>query len=200
MRACLVLIIRFKPLDFAAIHTLLVFLFFLKFLPKVYMGNCRSCDGSRSTTAVTAKLVLLDGRLQEFSWPVKVSLALQQNPDCFICSSDDMEFDQFVGEMGGDEVLQPGEVYFELPLRWRNQRLQAEDMAALAVKASVALSGGSRSRNKDGMRRCGCCALRKIEPVVMVFGDQKETAAADDGGAGGNCKFGGGKLSAISEE
>ncbi|XP_011088758.1 uncharacterized protein LOC105169903 [Sesamum indicum] len=164
------------------------------------MGNCRSCDGSRSTTAVTAKLVLLDGRLQEFSWPVKVSLALQQNPDCFICSSDDMEFDQFVGEMGGDEVLQPGEVYFELPLRWRNQRLQAEDMAALAVKASVALSGGSRSRNKDGMRRCGCCALRKIEPVVMVFGDQKETAAADDGGAGGNCKFGGGKLSAISEE
>ncbi|KAL0356756.1 UNVERIFIED_CONTAM: hypothetical protein Scaly_1361300 [Sesamum calycinum] len=98
------------------------------------MGNCRSCDASRSTT-VTAKLVLRDGRLQEFSWPVKVSLLLQQNPDCFICSSDEMEFDQLVAEMGGDEELQPGEVYFELPLRWRKQRLQAEDMAALAVKA-----------------------------------------------------------------
>ncbi|KAL0365468.1 UNVERIFIED_CONTAM: hypothetical protein Sangu_0644400 [Sesamum angustifolium] len=71
------------------------------------MGNCRSCDASRSTTE-TAKLVLRDGRLQEFSWPVKVSLVLQQNPDCFICSSDEMEFDQYVAEIGGDEELQPG--------------------------------------------------------------------------------------------
>ncbi|KAL0384136.1 UNVERIFIED_CONTAM: hypothetical protein Sradi_2807900 [Sesamum radiatum] len=163
----------------------------------------RSCDGSRSaTTTVTAKLVLLDGQLQEFSWPIKVSFLLQQNPDCFICSSDEMEFDQFVAEIGGDEVLQPGEVYFELPLRWRNQRLQAEDMAALAVKASVALSDTS----KDRMSRCGCCVSRKIEPVVVLFGEQM-TAAADGGGgkggAGGHYKgrkFGGGKLSAISEE
>ncbi|KAL0334781.1 UNVERIFIED_CONTAM: hypothetical protein Sradi_4690000 [Sesamum radiatum] len=160
------------------------------------MGNCRSCDASRSTT-VTAKLVLRDGRLQEFSWPVKVSLLLQQNPDCFICSSDEMEFDQYVAEMGGDEELQAGEVYFELPLRWRKQRLQAEDMAALAVKASVALSGSRRSQDRI-MSRCGCCASGKIEPVVEVFGEKRIAAGDDGGGKRGNWK--GGKLSAISEE
>ncbi|KAK4437810.1 hypothetical protein Salat_0115000 [Sesamum alatum] len=166
------------------------------------MGNCRSCDGSISPT-VTAKLVLLDGRLQEFSWPVKVSLLLQQNPDCFICSSDEMEFDQFVAEIAGDEVLQPGEVYFELPLRWRNHRLQAEDMAALAVKASIALSGSSSISSNDRMIRCGCCVSRKVEPLVVVFGEkERRILAADDGGAGGYCKGRklAAKLSAIIEE
>ncbi|KAK6121383.1 hypothetical protein DH2020_044865 [Rehmannia glutinosa] len=173
------------------------------------MGNYRSCE-PRST--ITAKLILQDGQLLEFSWPVSVSLLLQQNSDCFICSSDGMEFGEFAVAMGGDELLQPGELYFELPLRWRSQRLRAADMAALASKASVALA--CKNRDDDGRMIISCCfcGSRKVEPVMLFCEKERPLLAADGGGGctesgGGNGGAGGSKgrkfglkLSAIVEE
>lgn len=139
------------------------------------MGNCRSCE---SESRVTAKLILVDGHLQEFSWPVKVSLLLQQDSDGFICSAEEMDFGEFVAAMGADEVLQPGELYFELPSGWRNQRLQAEDMAVLASKASLALANKSRDDN-DRIVSCCCCDSKKVEPVILFPEKERPLLAAE---------------------
>ncbi|XP_043713716.1 uncharacterized protein LOC122662202 [Telopea speciosissima] len=111
------------------------------------MGICSSCE---ATSVATVKLILQDGKLQEFPYPVKVSQVLQKNPMCFICNSDEMDFDDFVSAISEEEDLQPGQLYFALPLSRLNHPLQAQDMAALAVKASLALA-----KSSDG-DKCGC--------------------------------------------
>ncbi|KAL2477201.1 uncharacterized protein Fot_46215 [Forsythia ovata] len=143
------------------------------------MGNCRSCE---SRSIATAKLILVDGELEEFSCPIKVSNLLEQKPDCFICNSDEMGFGEFVSAIDGDEELQPGELYFELPLKWLSHRLQAEDMASLAMKASVALT------SSDGIITCWCFASKKVGPVIMFHEKDDKSRpllAADGGGRGG---------------
>ncbi|CAL0311523.1 unnamed protein product [Lupinus luteus] len=122
------------------------------------MGNCSSSD---STQVATAKLVHLDGRLQEFSYPVKVSYLLQEHPMCFICNSDEMDFDDVVKAVHEDDVLQPGQLYFALPLSRLNHPLHAAEMAALAVKASSALVKRGAADNK-------CCCRRKR----LVFSEE----------------------------
>ncbi|XP_010557967.1 PREDICTED: uncharacterized protein LOC104826784 [Tarenaya hassleriana] len=106
------------------------------------MGACGSREAGRMDTA---KLILPDGTLQEFSSPVKVWQILQKNPTCFVCNSDEMDFDDAVSAVNGSEDLRPGQLYFVLPLTWLNHPLRAKEMAALAVKASLALtkSGGA---------------------------------------------------------
>lgn len=142
----------------------------------------------------TAKLILQDGRLEEFSHPVKVSYILQKNPTCFICNSDDMDFDDVVTAINDDEVLQPGQLYFALPLSRLKYPLQAEEMAALAVKASSAFM-------KHGAEKCGY-RRKTVTPVVFSGEDFKSSrrvasvAGGYDGGlrrgrrsAGGRRKF-----------
>ena len=155
------------------------------------MGNCSSSDSTE--VVATAKLVLQDGRLQEFSYPVKVSYLLKEYPMCFICNSDELDFDDVVTAVDEDEVLQPGQLYFALPLSRLRHPLQAAEMAALAVKASSALmkSGG-------GPDKCGC---RRKQVVFSGEGDYKHcrsvSAAVGGGGAvhrsrRGNSRSGGG--------
>ncbi|CAK9173024.1 unnamed protein product [Ilex paraguariensis] len=109
------------------------------------MGLCSSCE---STSVATAKLILQDGRLQEFSYPVKVWYVLQKNPSCFICNSDEMDFDD------------------------------AEEMAALAVKASSALT-------KSGGEKCGC-RRHSFSPVLLTGekGGRSSRRVADVCGTG----------------
>ncbi|XP_076910158.1 uncharacterized protein LOC143567681 [Bidens hawaiensis] len=105
------------------------------------------CSSSESTSVATAKLISHDGSLLEFSYPVKVSYVLQNNPSTFICNSDEMEFDDVVSAISENEELQLGQLYFALPLSRLRRRLQPDEMAALAVKASSALAG---CRRKNG--------------------------------------------------
>ncbi|KAK8673181.1 hypothetical protein V6N13_111530 [Hibiscus sabdariffa] len=114
------------------------------------MGICSSCD---STHVATAKLILQDGRLQEFPYPVKVSYVLQRNPMSFICNSDEMDFNGIVSAIEEDDELQPGQLYFALPLSWLKHPLQAHEMAALAVKASYALMKTSAAENSGSRRK-----------------------------------------------
>uniref|UniRef100_A0A7N0T969 Uncharacterized protein n=1 Tax=Kalanchoe fedtschenkoi TaxID=63787 RepID=A0A7N0T969_KALFE len=120
------------------------------------MGTCSSCDSGSGFS--TAKLILQDGQLQEFSGPVRVSQLLQRNPSSFICNSDDMDFDDVVSAVGADDFLQPGQLYFVLPLNRLKRPLTAADMAALAVKANGALSGSG-----CGNRGCGGKGLTVVE-------------------------------------
>ncbi|CAN4081606.1 unnamed protein product [Withania somnifera] len=98
------------------------------------------CSSYESTSVATAKLILHDGRLQEFSYPVKASYLLQNDPTIFICNSDEMDFGDLVSAISAEEELQLGQLYFALPLSHLKHKLKAEEMAALAVKASSALN------------------------------------------------------------
>ncbi|KAG1347989.1 hypothetical protein COCNU_06G018180 [Cocos nucifera] len=91
------------------------------------------------TPAKTAKVILPDGELREYDRPVRVSHVLQRDPTCFVCDADVMEIDGFVSAVEADEELRPGNLYFLLPRTMLKHRLHAEDLAALAVRASSAL-------------------------------------------------------------
>lgn len=136
------------------------------------MGNHKSV-----ATAKAAKLIFLDGAIQVYSSPVKVSHILDQNPEWFVCNSDHMEYDDFVSAVDVDDELQMGQLYFALPSSWLEQPLQAEDMAALAVKASLALP-----KSGDGNTKCGCCFRRPsvdddhLDPLLMYSGEKYFTS------------------------
>ncbi|KAI3412333.1 uncharacterized protein J3R85_017455, partial [Psidium guajava] len=140
------------------------------------MGICYSSEPA-SVVADTAKLILQDGRLQEFAYPVRVSRVLQScDPACFICNSDDMGFDGPVPALDGDEELHPGKLYFALPLSRLKRPLEAKEMAALAVKASLAMKGKGRGR------KCG----RVAEAAFSGQEGRFPTAVSGCGGGGGN--------------
>ncbi|KAI0503648.1 hypothetical protein KFK09_014583 [Dendrobium nobile] len=110
------------------------------------MGSCVSHEATAVAPVMTAKLILPDGELREFAWPVKASHAIQKETDCFVCDADDMEFDGFVTAIPADEELRPGQIYFALPRSMLGQPMPAENLAALAVKASSALMKAAPGR------------------------------------------------------
>ncbi|KAE8672618.1 Leucine-rich repeat receptor-like protein kinase [Hibiscus syriacus] len=150
------------------------------------MGICTSCD---STHVATAKLILHDGRLQEFPYLVKASYVLQKNPMCFICNADEMAFDDVVAAIEEDEELHPGQLYFALPLTWLNRPLHAEEMAALAVKASSALMKTTTASEK--------CRCRSRTVTPFSFSEEsprrKVSPAGVSGGGNGGEKRGRGR-------
>ncbi|MFS7933382.1 hypothetical protein Hanom_Chr04g00379101 [Helianthus anomalus] len=153
------------------------------------MGNCTSCySGNSNSNAVTVKLILLDGRLREYSSPVKVFLVappLTNDYGSLICNSDEMDFDKYVTPMRGEEELRPGQLYFQLPETWFKRRLTMEDMASLAVKAGKALMG-----NGGGKVRCGCW-VKRVDPLVFCDDDHDEMTSSS-WSAIGNQRHGGG--------
>ncbi|KAE9606741.1 hypothetical protein Lal_00025928 [Lupinus albus] len=162
------------------------------------MGNCSSSD---STQVATAKLVHQDGRLQEFPYPVKVSYLLQEHPTSFICNSDEMDFDDVVTAVREDDVLQPGQLYFALPLTRLSNPLKAAEMAALAVKASSALMKSGVADNKYGCRRKRLVfsdggyskPCRSVPPTIRTGGGtahrSRRGRTIAGGGIGGRGKF-----------
>ncbi|MFS8033442.1 hypothetical protein Hanom_Chr17g01569631 [Helianthus anomalus] len=166
------------------------------------MGICTSCH---STAVVTAKLILPDGRLQEFIYPTKVRDVLNKNPLIFICNADEMDFDDVVSPIKDHEELQPGQLYFALPLKRLKHPLQPEEMAALAVKASAALakcSAGQRRKTNICFTTSRVKSSSRVADVETV-GLGRRSCHSGGGGAGGG---GGGKrgsfrvmLSAIPE-
>ncbi|KAF8047870.1 hypothetical protein N665_2794s0001 [Sinapis alba] len=138
------------------------------------MGICSSYESTQ--VASTAKLILQDGKMMEFTTPVKVGYVLQKiNPMCFICNSDDMDFDDVVSAISADEELQLGHIYFALPLSSLHQSLKAEEMAALAVKASSALMRSGHSCGRDICR----CRRKCVSPVI--FSSRRIAAAGSNG-------------------
>jgi hypothetical protein len=55
--------------------------------------------------------------------------------------ADGLELGGAVAAVATDEDLQPGQLYFVLPAAMRRRLLHAEEMAALAIRASAALAG-----------------------------------------------------------
>ncbi|XP_021892160.1 uncharacterized protein LOC110810331 [Carica papaya] len=137
------------------------------------MGSCFSMEEHGDSPPPTAKVVSVNGDLREYNLPMFVSQALlaessssssspssRQN-NCFICNSDSLFYDDYIPALDLGDQLQANQIYFVLPNSKLQQRLTASDMAALAVKASVALQNASK---KDSRRR----KKARISPVIPV--------------------------------
>ncbi|XP_077231916.1 uncharacterized protein LOC143865293 [Tasmannia lanceolata] len=125
------------------------------------MGSCYSTQTNDSVTPSTPKVISLNGALQEFYLPVIVSQVLQlETTSCFLCNSDNLYYDEYIPVLDHGEQLYPGQIYFVLPIARLKYQLTASDMAALAVKASLALAQvGKKSRRGKKMR---------VSPVLDV--------------------------------
>ncbi|KAJ1293675.1 hypothetical protein BS78_01G087100 [Paspalum vaginatum] len=114
------------------------------------MGACNSCEATAAvaaaprSTSAEARVVLADGALRRFPGGTRASQAVKAAgaaASWFLCSADGLELGGAVAAVGSDEALQPGQLYFVLPAAMRRRPLQAEEMAALAIRASAALVG-----------------------------------------------------------
>ncbi|KAJ7945986.1 HTH-type transcriptional regulator [Quillaja saponaria] len=168
------------------------------------------CNSRKSTSMDTAILVLQDGRLQEFLIPVKVSQVLENNPMCFVCDSEDMDFGVAISAIDYKDELQLGQLYFLLPLSLLNSPLQVQDMAALAVRASIALGINANKAKVQKKYLCGL-GLKRVDHDDQLTFSRKRTDMIESrtlvaayggsrgGGDGAKMKFTA-KLSVIVEE
>lgn len=135
------------------------------------MGLCLSSSpeysthgGGSSRKPPCAHVVSSNGQLRQYPVPITVVQVLQSeasSPESFfLCNSDKLYFDDFIPALKVDEELQSSQIYFVLPRSKLQYRLAASDMAALAVKASVALEQINRRNGRNRKSR--------ISPVIVV--------------------------------
>ncbi|KAJ8492600.1 hypothetical protein OPV22_014321 [Ensete ventricosum] len=77
----------------------------------------------------TAKLVLQDGKLQEFSRPVKASHVLRKDLARFVRNAYDMEFDDFISPIHAEDGLRPGLLYFLLSVFMLRRPLHVKEIS-----------------------------------------------------------------------
>ncbi|XP_010932162.1 uncharacterized protein [Elaeis guineensis] len=128
-----------------------------------------SCFSSITTTnwvqPPTASVVCLDGSLREYLTAVKVYEVLGSlHPSCFLCSSDELYIDADIPALGSNQSLELGQLYFMLPVAKLEHRLTGSEMAALAVKASLALAVAVETRRRT----------IQVMPVEAVSGVSEE--------------------------
>lgn len=138
------------------------------------MGGCLSsqfsADRSQHHRNPSANVVTLNGELRRYSLPATVSQVLQSHsssPDSFfLCNSDRLYFDDYIPSLDLHEELEPAQIYFLLPSTRLQRLLTASDMAALAVKASLALEqiNGSDRRRKRKTRISPVLASEEEDP------------------------------------
>ncbi|GMI68869.1 hypothetical protein like AT3G50800 [Hibiscus trionum] len=101
------------------------------------VGGGGSSVFKRSSAA--AKVVHVEGRVQEFRQSVQAKNIVAQNPGHFLCSSESMSIGTCVPHVPDEEELQPGQIYFLLPLSQSDKPLSLPDLCSLAIKASAGL-------------------------------------------------------------
>ncbi|PQM41582.1 uncharacterized protein Pyn_27209 [Prunus yedoensis var. nudiflora] len=120
------------------------------------MGGCLSSVSSHNEELLlnspTAKVISINGSLREYPVPVIVSQVLEagqtassSSSSSFICNSDRLYYDNYIPVLDSEDELEADQIYFILPRSKLEQRLSATDMAALAVRASLAFQNASSS-------------------------------------------------------
>ncbi|XWS20794.1 hypothetical protein CRYUN_Cryun30bG0000200 [Craigia yunnanensis] len=159
------------------------------------MGTCFSSQISilsESSPPPTAQVVSLNGDLHKYNLPVFVSQVLQAEAassssssslrpsSIFLCNSDRLYYDDFIPALDFDQQLQANQLYFVLPISKLQQRLSSRDMAALAVKASVAIQNASKndSHRRKKARISPVLLVAQSLPVPVVDKDDASAAAA----------------------
>ncbi|CAH8389960.1 unnamed protein product [Eruca vesicaria subsp. sativa] len=162
------------------------------------MGICISFNRRDSNSPPTVKIVTVNGDLREYNIPVIASQVLEAESAAasssssssrpssyFICDSDSLYYDDIIPAINSEDPLQAEQIYFVLPISKRRNRLTASDMAALAVKASVAIqnSSGKESRRRKKVRISPIMMLTQPDDNVAVGnGKASETTVVRKGG------------------
>ena len=145
-----------------------------------------------AATSTTAMVLLPTGELREYPRPATAARVLHDSVPgeggWLLCDADAMGFEGPVAAMGHAEELRPGQIYFVLPAEVCRHGLRREEVAALAVKASAAISkaaGANTTNSGCGRRRRGAVA-----PLVFALPAEKSvvykaTPAARGGAKGG---------------
>ncbi|KAH8510781.1 hypothetical protein Peur_052431 [Populus x canadensis] len=136
------------------------------------MGNCASpqykekvAGGGLNWTS-PAKIVHIDGRLQEFREPIKASNVLSLNPNSFLCSSESMYIDRRLPQVPDDEELQVGQLYFLMPLSKSKTPLSLQELCALASKANASLAQSDMGLTQKKHYRIWIDVALKFWPVI----------------------------------
>ncbi|KAL2242343.1 uncharacterized protein LOC105158850 [Sesamum indicum] len=130
------------------------------------MGGCFSSESDYShRQRLTANVVSVNGELRQYPLPITVSQVLHFEAGSpgsfFVCSSDGLYFDDYIPSLDAEDELESAQIYFVLPVAKLQHRLAAADMAALAVKASAALTASDRRRSRKA----------RISPVLAAEED-----------------------------
>lgn len=115
------------------------------------------------SSSSAANVITVNGQLRQFQVPITASQLLvqleSQSPSSYVvCNSDSLYYDEHIPAMDSSHELQAGQIYFVLPNSKLKYPLSASDMAALAVKASAAIS----SINNDSK----ISSTSQISPLV----------------------------------
>jgi hypothetical protein len=106
----------------------------------------------------------------------------------FLCSVDELKLGGAVVPVRPEEALQPGQLYFVLPAAMWRRPLQAEEMAALAIRASAALAGDhdnplvfpEAAAAAGAGARCGKACRRSRRTTVMNVQTQHNYNVGDN--------------------
>ncbi|KAJ6773326.1 POLY polymerase [Salix purpurea] len=147
------------------------------------MGGCFSSsflgEDSEQARPQTAKVISIHGDLREYNLPAFVSQVLQaeiasssssSSSSWFLCNSDLLLYDEYIPVLDSDVPLHADQIYFVLPKSKLQHRLTSSDMAAWAVKASLALQNSSNKDPRHGKKA-------RISPVLSVNPDHQEHKA-----------------------
>nr|DAD22450.1 TPA_asm: hypothetical protein HUJ06_023914 [Nelumbo nucifera] len=97
------------------------------------MGSCFSSESSNSSASPTVKVISAEASSASthprYGIPLSQALEMETSP-CFICNSDKLFYDSLIPPLHPAQQLQPGQLYFVLPLTRMQYRLTASDMAA----------------------------------------------------------------------
>ncbi|XP_048430912.1 uncharacterized protein LOC103968038 [Pyrus x bretschneideri] len=172
------------------------------------MGGClsivvvtRSSSSGRDDddSSSTAKVIYMNGFIRDYPVPLKVSKVLEadrsssSSSSSFICHSDRLYYDNYIPALDSEDELEANQIYFVLPRSNLQRRLSATDMAALAVRATLALqkininaspSSSSSSKKEKGNKGGGRRNYNKarISPVIEMTNDKYENSLAEDDG------------------
>lgn len=114
------------------------------------MGSYLSCASASACSSAsvmsssnTVKVVLSDGRLQEFQRQVKVAEVMLENPQHFLCHASALHVGRRISALRADEDLEMGQLYLLLPMSKLQSVLSVSDVVAITVKAESAKRRGS---------------------------------------------------------
>jgi hypothetical protein len=131
------------------------------------MGLTTSTENMKCSSQPTVRVITPDGSLREFTTSVSASDPLVDTGEThFLCNSDNLYFDSEITAVGPTELLQPGQLYFMLPISMLGNVLSGIDMAALAVKASSALAqsnSNSRRRTSTSTSTSTSRGIRRVQ-------------------------------------
>ncbi|KAK4767768.1 hypothetical protein SAY87_002909 [Trapa incisa] len=164
------------------------------------MGHCFSIQHSDAVDPtefglLTARVISINGDLREYALPATAAEVLDSemfssSSGCILCNSDHLCYNDYIPALSHSEALYPGQIYFVLPISKLQNRLSASDMAALAVKASLALRNSDEGRRSGGrFRRRRKSSKTQISPILFVNNSnscndyQYQTSSIEDGGS-----------------